>query len=537
MPGIDYTLGMKTGGFSSGVNGALGKLADLGKKTAALTVAAGLAAGVGLGAAVAKGIASASRIENLETAFAPLLGGFEEAKERIAELSRFAAATPFDLPGIAQASKTLEKPTKGLLATGDGLRLVGDAASFAQVPIEEMAVTVGRLYDSLASGRAAGETLQRLQELAVISGEARGEIERLNGTVGNSAEAWAIARRELEGFSGSMALQSLTWTGLMSTFGDTIDMTFAKFGKPIMDSLKPYLANVTATVENLGDFAERMGKRIAGALDIGLSAFESGKIPELIGDGLTLAVIDGVNAFSQGIRGTMAFLSTAFSSIMADVRESWGLSEMLGILRNLGEGIGSAITTAILKGLDAVPGLDLGADITRSEANTNNKFNQAKNRLEDFQGGDAVRELFDSMGDALKEGRAAFTAAAADPLLDRAPAAARFGELQAELAQRTAARRAETEAKLADMEAKIKARRAGAATTNSASPSERAAQSGNTRPAVDRLAQIGGFVGSAATGLAQRAAEKTASYMEKAVVRLTSIDKRLSNPTPAGVFL
>ena len=50
-------------------------------------------------------VTATARIETLESQFKPLLGSAEAAQERIAELSRFAAKTPFQLPAIANASR------------------------------------------------------------------------------------------------------------------------------------------------------------------------------------------------------------------------------------------------------------------------------------------------------------------------------------------------------------------------------------------------------------------------------------------------
>ncbi len=38
---------------------------------------------------------------------------------------------------------------------------------------------IGRLYDGLQSGRPVGEAMMRLQELGVISGDTRNQIENL----------------------------------------------------------------------------------------------------------------------------------------------------------------------------------------------------------------------------------------------------------------------------------------------------------------------------------------------------------------------
>ena len=529
MPGIDYTLGMKTGAFSSGLKSAMGGLADLGKKAAMLTATAGLAAGVGVGAAIAKGISSASRIETLETAFAPLLGGMAKARERMEELSKFAAATPFELPGIAQASKALEKPTSGLLSTGEGLRMVGDAAAYAQRPIEDVAGYVGQLYAALEGGGELGEGLQQLTELGIISYNAKNQISELNKTAGGGKAAWEIARREMESFTGSMEMLSITWNGKLSTLGDAIDQVFAKFGKPVMDSLKPYLDRLTTTIEGMEPMAQRVGTAIGDALDTAFSAWEEGKIFAFLGAGMKLAFIDAVNTLARLLQATVA-------GAMAGFEISGLLLAIDATFTGVAMKLKSAMSESLADFAETIGRFGVAKDLRKKAADESTAGGQAfgisKQALGTFNADTAAFAFQKKFKERMASDEA--------PLIDRGNAAADYEAIKAATADRTAARKEAADAKLAELEARINARKNGIAPGAGATPSapaEKAAQSANTRPSADRLAQIGGFVGGAARGLSQRAAEKTASYMEKAVVRLTSIDKRLSNPSPAGVFL
>ena len=207
-------------------------------------------------------IDAAAQMETLATAFTPLLGSAQAAQDRIAELAKFAAETPFEMPEIAKASKTLETLTRGALSTSEGLRLVGDVASATNTPFEEISTTIGRLYDGLQSGRPVGEVMQRLQELGAVSGDTRSQIEALSKE-GKNTEAWLVAENALNRFSGSMKLQSGTWSGLLSTLNDNITQALAKFGMPIIDRLKPYLQGVIATVELVAEKAANLGTTFA----------------------------------------------------------------------------------------------------------------------------------------------------------------------------------------------------------------------------------------------------------------------------------
>jgi hypothetical protein len=178
------------------------------------------------GAATLIGIAKFSinaqkEAEKVQTQFETLLGSAGAAQERFSELADFAATTPFELGGIAKASKILQSLTGELLSTGDGLRLVGDAAAIAGVPIDELAVSLGRASSGLLSNRAVGEPISRLQELGLISGETRNKIEALQKQA-KGKEAWEVLRTELEKNSGGMAKLSETAGGLESTLSDVL---------------------------------------------------------------------------------------------------------------------------------------------------------------------------------------------------------------------------------------------------------------------------------------------------------------------------
>ena len=94
-------------------------------------------------------IQQAADMEDMKLGFEVLLGSVEAAEARMQSLADFAASTPFQLPEIVTASRQLQVFTKGALATGDGLRLVGDAAAGAGRNFSEVAMWVGRLYDGL----------------------------------------------------------------------------------------------------------------------------------------------------------------------------------------------------------------------------------------------------------------------------------------------------------------------------------------------------------------------------------------------------
>ena len=375
--GIDYGLDLDTSGFTGGISAARASLGGF----QAFSVGAMAAVGAAVaGAALAvKGVSTAFREaraavgeaanrETMETAFVPLLGSAKAARERMAELADFAAHTPFQLPGIAAASRTLESLTDGALSTGDGLRLVGDAASAQNTPIEEMAVTIGRLYSGLDSGRPVGEAMQRLQELGAISPDVRAKLEKLQAEGKKGSEVWQVAAEELARFSGGMELQSQTWNGKISTLSDNWAQVRAEFGKPIMDALKPLLDEGIGSLENMAAKAKEIGETIAYAMRFMIEAFKQGEAWNLAKLGLTLAFQESVNFLWRVLMGVFEaipqYLVQAFKQgiMILDILTDaafWRMvgNAFVGVMRMAVNGLLALLSQGIASLLDSIPGM------------------------------------------------------------------------------------------------------------------------------------------------------------------------------------
>ena len=226
---------------------------------------AGFGAGAfSLGRAV---INASSKIEDLETKFKPLLGSAEAAKERLKELAVFAASTPFQIEGIANASRVLETLTGGAMSSGEGLRLVGDAAAQTGEDMSLLATHVGRAYSALRANRTAGESLARMQELGLLTGEARTEIEELQ-KVGRGKEAFEVLRGELEKTSGSMDELSKTFSGKVSTMQDNWEALLRSvagtgFAKLAVDALTSSIRGLTDQLNGVS-LKDKMDEAIGG---------------------------------------------------------------------------------------------------------------------------------------------------------------------------------------------------------------------------------------------------------------------------------
>ena len=375
--GIDYGLDLDTSGFTGGISAARASLGGF----QAFSVGAMAAVGAAVaGAALAlKGlqtvwteaqaaVGEAANRETMQTAFIPLLGSAKAAKDRMAELADFAAKTPFQLPGIAAASRTLEALTDVVLSTGNGLTLVGDIASAFNQPIEEIAVHIGRLYSGLDSGRPVGEAMQRLQELGAITPDVRSRLEKLQAEGKKGSEVWQVAADDLARFSGGMELQSKTWHGKISTLSDNWAKVRSEFGKPIMDALKPLLDDGIGTIESMASKAREIGETIAYAMRFMVESFKQGEAWNLAKLGLTLAFQESVNFLWRVLMGVCEaipqYLVQAFKTgvqildILTDA-SFWSIvgNAFVGVMRTAVNGILALLSEGIANLIEYIPGM------------------------------------------------------------------------------------------------------------------------------------------------------------------------------------
>jgi len=265
---VNAELRARIGADASGFRREMGAVGRIAAGTAA-GIAASFA-GAFSGRALAGAFAPAIEMETFETQFAVLLGSMDEAQARLKELESFASSTPFELPGIVRASRVLETLTGGAFSGIDALRMVGDAAAVSNQPIEDLASWFGRLYDGIASNRPVGEAMMRLQELGIVSGKVRNEIESLQKSGAAGPDVWAAVTRAMSGYTGMTEKVSQTTSGLISTMRDNwggIKRDVGEVALPaISDAIRDVLKTMTELRESgkLEEYGETTRKALEG---------------------------------------------------------------------------------------------------------------------------------------------------------------------------------------------------------------------------------------------------------------------------------
>jgi len=288
---------------------------------------------VGIGAALSIGVTAptaalataavkaGANIEKLTTAFTPLLGSASAANKRMAELQQFANATPFELPEVAKASRMLEVMTKGVLATGNALRMVGDVASGVGESFDDVAMWVGRLYDGLKSGRPVGEATQRLQEMGAMSGDTRNKLEDMAKAGKSFSEIWKVATDAFGRFAGGMALQAETVAGKFSTLQDSANTALAALGKSFEGETKKILDLATMLTDKLAALAQWFGElpepvKLAALAAV---AFAAAIGPIVVAFGALLMALPGLIAGWAALIPLIAATSAAIAAAALDI--------------------------------------------------------------------------------------------------------------------------------------------------------------------------------------------------------------------------
>lgn len=560
------TLGLDNGPFLSnlgaagaGVGAFKGLLGGLLGPLAAVT--SGLAAGAATASLLKSSIDAAANMENLEGSFATLLGSATAAKGRMKELADFAATTPFELNGVAKASKLLQAFTGPALSTGDGLRLVGDAAAAVGQPLEAVSMWFGRLYAGLKDGQPLGEPIQNLTQLGLISSEARKSLMALQGQTLDNASVMQVLQGSFGANAGAMARLASTYDGKLSTMRDAWTAFQVELGSPIKDALKPFIDSATASLAGMAPAAQRIGKYIGDGLTVFRQAWEGGDIGGLISDVLSIAFGKGVNFFLKGLNGIATGLGTLFDTLPDYLAAAFGLYSKAEFWTSVGQlvlgafqSIGGELLNVFMKPITA---MQAGVDtIVQNLAEGLGKIPVIGEKLglKDFKADSFATNLADRQknGFFLKDAANQSAEAGAKNIYD---AGSRLIELTADV--RSAAKDVGvgvmdgfkkgfsegggvltdlTDAATARMDARIKAAQAAnEAAKNATGPAAAAPAVSATSVlpkglgdlAADRLTKIGGFIGGSG-GPALDYARRTAVSAEKTATGIYSLITSMS---------
>ena len=189
------------------------------------------------------GIQFTRALETTGAQFRTLLGSDSLAQSQLNFVRQFAADTPFFIQQVADASRLLVQFTGSATEANKALELVGDAAAGSGADVSNVALWWGRLLDGLKNNRPVGEALARLQELGIISGQVRSEVEALVDAEKGQEAQQLITTKVTTTYEGAMSR-------LRGTIGGAIDTA-----QNATEELASIVLEVTGVTDALKDGA------------------------------------------------------------------------------------------------------------------------------------------------------------------------------------------------------------------------------------------------------------------------------------------
>ena len=234
----------------------LGLGSEIGTKITQLIIAPINAATQSIRGFIDEAFRKGQNFEQFESSLKTILGDAGKAKKLITELAEFARTTPFELPELQSA-------TRSLLSYGfesekliDTLRRVGDVSSALSLNINELAViygkgkVAGRLYQGDIN-ELTGRGIPIIQEFAKQFGVTDDEVRKLteSGRInfGNLEKAFISLTSEGGKFFDQMKNQSQTVAGQLSNFSDQ----FTGAQVALFEALKPAIVTTIDSVSQI----------------------------------------------------------------------------------------------------------------------------------------------------------------------------------------------------------------------------------------------------------------------------------------------
>lgn len=193
------------------------------------------------------------------TSFETMLGSAQRAQDFMADLSEFAKRTPFELPGLIQASQKLLAfgfEAENILPM---MSAIGDAVAGLGGDPQVMESVVRALGQIRAKGKASAEEMLQMAEagipaweflashLGVTIPEAMDQVTK--GAVDAEQTIAAMTAGMSGKFGGLMEKQSKSFKGLLSTLKDNFAQAAASIVEPLFTSLTDLFARINAWAE------------------------------------------------------------------------------------------------------------------------------------------------------------------------------------------------------------------------------------------------------------------------------------------------
>lgn len=351
----------------------------------------------GLLGAGAASIKAAAQMRQYEIAFQTMLKSADEGTQMLRDLQKFAAETPFDVPGVVSAGQQLmafgfkaKEVIPMLTSLGDAAAGLGQGTA----GVSRLAYALGQMQ---TSGKLNAQDMMQLTSagisawdmLADAAGVSIAEIKDMTskGMVDSKEAVKVIVAGMNEEFGGMMAKTSTEVSGLLANIEETAGTTSAVIGqyminafniKGILKTASDELGNFQKKLQNAANSGESFRNVIKDCIPPELIA-AAGALAAVIGSVLVLALGAAAAAVSTFLGLSAAAIATiaAVGAAVAWLATYW--DDLVGAILQIPGAItacGAAAVSLVTAILSKIVGLfgDMWAEVTGAQDNWLSSF-------------------------------------------------------------------------------------------------------------------------------------------------------------------
>jgi hypothetical protein len=273
-----FVISLKDRDFLKGLVAADRKTDNTKVKVQGLTGAVGhlrtALAGVSIAFLGREVIRTLADFERFEAVLTNTLGSNSAAKKAMAEITDFAARTPFAVDQLTDSYVKLAN--QGLVPTQKEMTSLGD-----------LAASTGKDFSQLTEALIDGQVgeFERLKEFGIRASKQGDKVKfTFKGVqtqvdfTEKAMQGYILGLGEVAGVSGAMAAISKTTGGQISNLGDSVTQLYLNLGTKLKPAISGVIGGLGSLVENLGAFINWLAEGGTGAtiFKVALAALTGG---------------------------------------------------------------------------------------------------------------------------------------------------------------------------------------------------------------------------------------------------------------------
>lgn len=314
------------------VKKGLGGVAKLAKISAAGIAAVSTA----MGAGVVAGVKYNATMQDFMSDFTVMLGDAEKATKFVDDMKSMAAATPFEMTDLAQASKTLLAFNSTSEEAIGQIKMLGDISLGNSQKLGTLSTAFGRIQ---SNGKATMEEINMMIDsgfnpLNIIAQQTGETMQEVRDRVSKGAvsfdeisHAMVIATSEGGQFYKGMETASKTFNGQISTLKDNANALIGQVVQPISEKMtNVLLPSAIETIDKITKEYEENGLdglvRASGDAFADIVAGAASQAPKLVD-----VAVDFIESFIDGVKRNKKKLISAAGEIVKSI--AGGLADLL----------------------------------------------------------------------------------------------------------------------------------------------------------------------------------------------------------------